>query len=39
MSHSLETKIQLVVLMAKYETPIMIIHELQLLRFQGRKQT
>ena len=29
MSHSLETKIQVVILMAKYESPIMVIRELQ----------
>ena len=29
MSHSLETKIQVVILMTKYESPIMIIRELQ----------
>ena len=29
MSHSLETKIQVVILMAKYESPVMVIRELQ----------
>ena len=29
MSHSLETKIQAVILMAKYESPVMVIRELQ----------
>ena len=29
MSHSLETKIQVAILMAKYESPVMVIRELQ----------
>ena len=29
MSHSLETKIQVVILMAKYESPVMVIRQLQ----------
>ena len=29
MSHSLETKIQVVILMGKYESPVMVIRELQ----------
>ena len=29
MSHSLETKIQVIILMAKYESPFMIIRQLQ----------
>ena len=29
MSHSLEIKIQLVILMAKYESPVMVIRESQ----------
>ena len=36
MSHSLETKIQVVILMAKYEAPpVMIICQLQLFTFAG----